>query len=355
MRLASIGAFSGAAIQTDRVTKIFPLGKSGTVWRLLVADPQEGFTALNDVSIAVPEGEFMGIIGLNGAGKSTLLRAVGGIYVPTRGVIFTSCRPTGIYELGIGGNELLSGREFSERWFDLNGVREPQKSALVNEVADFSELGEFFGREILTYSTGMRARLFFAVVTALPVDLVLIDEVLSVGDEHFQKKCWRRLREKIYKGMSGLLATHDWTAVLRLCRNVCVLERGCVVDQGPAREVVQRYLQLEAPTPRGARFGSGLPKRLLGTSGVDLVLDVPVEIDGEGAFALGFSIETFQPIVGWANIIHSDPQVFAAVPGSYEAEIVVPRLPLPAGTYSLNLFLVQRGPEAQTTVADVRS
>jgi lipopolysaccharide transport system ATP-binding protein len=306
------------------------------------------------VTLQVPKGEFVGLLGRNGAGKSTLLRTVGGSYSATSGRVTVKGSLAAIYELGITGNERLTGHEFARRWLALHETSRRRTEAALAEILEFAELGAYFDQPIYTYSAGMRARLFFAVSTSLAGDIYLIDEVLTVGDEHFQAKCWRRMRERLTAGASGILATHDWSAILKLCRTTCVLERGRIVDRGPTPAVVQRYLELPPPRTGPAAFRD-LPAVYRAQSQVDAVLRFPIEVATSAPIWFGCSVEAFRQGLGWDHLLHVDPEPVTSRPGRHDIDVTIPTLPLSPGEYSLNLFLSERCPDGTLSSVDVRS
>ena len=232
-----------AVVVTCRgVSKSFAIGDQGNVWRIALGR-MEGiplFHALSDVTLDVPKGQFIGILGRNGAGKSTLLRTVGGIYTPDRGTVAVEGDLTGLYELGTTSHREVTGRDYAERILAMHGIGGAERDAMIEDISDFSELGERFDDWIQSYSAGMTARLFFAVATAGTYEVYLIDEILTVGDHHFQSKCWRRMRERIGNGASGLLVTHDWTAVIKLCAAAHLLDQGRIVVSGSPEYVARR-------------------------------------------------------------------------------------------------------------------
>jgi lipopolysaccharide transport system ATP-binding protein len=343
-------------IECRDLSKTFVVLDGQSIWRVILGGGcLKGFPALRDVTLQVRQGEFLGVLGRNGAGKSTLLRTLGGVYAPTSGTVRVAGPVSGIYELGMAGNEQLTGHDFARRWLSLHGTGRPQIGGLLGETAEFAELGDYFNNPIYTYSAGMKARLFFSVATSLPGQIYLIDEVLSVGDEHFQTKCWRRLRERLAAGASGLLATHDWTAVLRLCREACVLERGRIVDRGSSPEVVQRYLGLPQPRGDSAAFAPHLPSVYCALTEEDTTLSIPIDVKVTSPIWFACSVESFRQGIGWSHLLQVEPRPVASTPGLYDIQVAIPTLPLSPGEYSLNLFLSERGPEGTFVSVDVRS
>ncbi len=345
-----------SAIECLDLSKTFVVLDGQSIWRVILGgDSVKRFPALRSVTLQVRGGEFLGVLGRNGAGKSTLLRTLGGVYAPTSGTVRVAGPVSAIYELGMAGNELLTGHDFARRWLSLHGTGRWQVDRLLSEVADFAELGAYFENPIYTYSAGMKARLFFSVATSLPGQIYLIDEVLSVGDEHFQAKCWRRLRERLATGASGILATHDWTAVLKLCREACVLERGRIVDRGSSPAVVQRYLGLPQPRGDSAAFAPHLPSVYCAWTEEDTTLSIPIDLKVSSVVWFACSVESFRQGIGWNHLLQVEPRPVASTPGLYDIEVAIPSLPLSPGEYSLNLFLSERGPEGTFVTLDVRS
>jgi lipopolysaccharide transport system ATP-binding protein len=345
-----------SVIECRDLSKTFVVLDGQSIWRVMFGgDSVKGFPALQNVTLQVRQGEFLGVLGRNGAGKSTLLRTLGGVYAPTSGTVRVAGPLSAIYELGMAGNELLTGHDFARRWLSLHGTGRRHIDRLLSEIAEFAELGNYFDNPIYTYSAGMKARLFFSVATSLPGQIYLIDEVLSVGDEHFQTKCWRRLRERLAAGASGVLATHDWTAVLKLCREACVLERGHIADRGSSPAVVQRYLGLPQPRGDAAAFAPHLPSVYCGLTEEDTTLSIPIDVRVTSAIWFGCSVESFRQGVGWSHLLHLESRPVASTPGLYDVEVAIPSLPLSPGEYSLNLFLGERAPAGTISPVDVRS
>ena len=329
-----------AVISAKAVTKYFP--KSGRMgWRALLAGlpRDERFVAVDDVSLVVGRGEVVGVLGRNGAGKSTLLRLMAGIYAADKGVIALSGDVAGLFELGGFGNGQLTGREFSRRYLQFFGVKKSQWPDTLHDIHEFSELGIYFDEKILTYSAGMGARLYFATATAIPHEIYLIDEILSVGDEHFQTKSWARMRERLAGGASGLLVTHDWSAVIKLCRASLVLQSGRVVLEGRSDTVVAGYLDLPKAKADAARLVVDPSRKMSGTTGATLSIEFDVELLQSGPVEVAVSIEALQLGVGWEPLILTEFVPVAVLPGRYRTELVVERLPMAPGDYLVSLFL----------------
>ena len=255
------------------------------LWRVILGHPPEGkavYDALRHVSLDVRKGEFVGLLGRNGAGKSTLLRTIGGIIEPESGEVRLLDHAIGLYGLGIAGHAQLTGRDFTRRWLELSGMPTAQVKESIEEVADFTELGEYFDRPMKTYSTGMAARVFFGAITAVEAGVYLIDEILVVGDEYFSAKSWRRLRARLAGGASGVFATHDWSSMIKLCNRAYVLNSGEITDSGNAPEVARRYIEMPELTPGYAWFNDGLATELHAVSGQDVEWRFPVTLESFG-------------------------------------------------------------------------
>ena len=203
--------------------------------------PDDVFWALSDVSFDIPYGSMTGIIGTNGAGKSTLLRLIGGVGRPERGSIRTQGRIAALIDLGTGFHPDLTGRENVYINGVISGMTRREIGMRFDELLQFSELEEFIDSPLRTYSTGMQMRLAFAVATSMRSDILLIDEVLAVGDGAFQEKCIARIRQFNSQGSTILLVTHDINLVEQLCDRALWLQGGCSVEFGPAALVTGNY------------------------------------------------------------------------------------------------------------------
>jgi len=163
--------------------------------------------------------------------------------------------------------------------------------------------------------------------------------LLSVGDEHFQAKCWERMRERLGEGASGLLVTHDWSAVIKLCESSYIVEAGRVIDFGRSDSIVAKYLALEQPAGRVARFIDGESRQRTAKSLEDARIDIRAEIRQPEPVALAFSVELLRIGVGWEILLIDRNFLVGSKPGFYDLIIEVPALPLPMGEYSLNFWL----------------
>ncbi len=244
---------SGSAVVARDVAKVyrrfvhknqFRTLKSALLTGSLLTDlrPDETFTALAGVSFDVPKGTTFGVIGENGSGKSTLLKLMAGITKPTRGTIAVDGRISALIELGAGFHPEISGRENVAINGIMLGLTRREIDERFDDIVDFAELREFIDAPVKTYSSGMYMRLGFAVAIHVDPDVLLIDEVLAVGDEGFTRKCLDKIGEFRRRGKTILLVTHSLGLVEKMCDDVLWLRHGVVADRGDPKRVVDAYL-----------------------------------------------------------------------------------------------------------------
>jgi len=203
---------------------------------------EEEIWVLKGVSLQINKGETIGIIGENGSGKTTLLRILSGVTRPTRGTASVRGEVLSLLELGSGFHPDLSGRENIYLNGSLLGLRKKEISDKFSQIVEFSGLDEFIDTPLRNYSSGMYLRLGFAVAACVARDILLIDEVLSVGDEAFQRKCLEKIREFRAAGMTIVFSSHDLDMILNLCDRVFLLSRGRIIKSGRPADVVQFYI-----------------------------------------------------------------------------------------------------------------
>ena len=230
--------------------------------------------ALRDVSFTVGHGESVGLIGRNGSGKSTLLKLIAGIHRPTSGRVLVQrdIQIGTLIELGIGFHMELSGRENVQLNAAIHGLTAAEIAAIYPAVVEYSGLRDFMDVQLKNYSSGMQMRLAFAVAANLDPELLLLDEIFAVGDEEFQKQCRRTIEQFLADGKTILFVSHSASAVLDICRRVCLLEHGRVIFDGPASEGLAAYQRLimTPPTPIGSESAP------------------PIAVSGDAAHRLAF-------------------------------------------------------------------
>jgi lipopolysaccharide transport system ATP-binding protein len=208
------------------------------------------FWAIKDVSFQIERGEAVGIIGPNGAGKSTALKLLSGILRPDRGRISVSGRLSALIEVGAGFHPDLTGRENIYLNGAILGMKRKEMDRKLDDIVAFSELSEFLDTPVKRYSSGMYARLGFSVAAHVDPDILLVDEVLSVGDWAFQRKCLEKMEAFVKKGVTIIFISHNLQAVANLCPRALLLLKGSVVESGPTGQVVRRYLSEATSSPR---------------------------------------------------------------------------------------------------------
>lgn len=219
--------------------------------RLRSAEASEStlLKALDDVSFEVRAGETVGLIGRNGAGKSTLLKVLARITKPTRGSVDLYGRVGSLLEVGTGFHFELSGRENVYLSAAILGMRRAEIQQKFDDIVSFAEIARFIDTPVKFYSSGMYMRLAFAVAAHLPPEILLIDEVLAVGDANFQKRCLGKIEEFRTIGRTVIFVSHNMASILRLCQRAILLEGGRLIADGPADQVTRRYLQSDTGSP----------------------------------------------------------------------------------------------------------
>lgn len=202
----------------------------------------EVFEAVRGISFSVPKGEIMGIVGKNGSGKSTLLRALAGIFSPDEGTIELNNNSVSLLSIGVGFQKKLTGRENIFLSGMLLGFSEEQIKNKMKEIIEFSELGDFVDRPVKTYSSGMYSKLAFSITAVLETDIMLIDEVLSVGDSKFKKKSYNKMRSLINnKDRTVIIVSHSSDTLKKLCDSILWLHEGKIKMQGTPDVVLPAY------------------------------------------------------------------------------------------------------------------
>ena len=221
---------------TDRFKEAIGLGRKKQLYR-------EHY-ALNNISFDVKTGECVGIIGTNGSGKSTLLKLMNRIIYPTKGKITKDGKLTSLLELGAGFHDDFTGRENIYFNASIFGLTKEEIDKKLDQIIEFSELEEFIDNPVRTYSSGMYMRLAFSVAINVEADILLIDEILAVGDQHFQDKCFNKLIELKNAGKTIVIVTHSMDQVRRFCDRAIWLYEGEVHRDGQVKEVLEEYLKV---------------------------------------------------------------------------------------------------------------
>lgn len=289
------------SVQIEGVAKRFRLYKdrpTSLKERIIRAGrlQSEDFWALQDVSFDVHEGETLGILGHNGSGKSTLLKCVAGTLRPTRGVIRTRGRLAALLELGAGFHGDLTGRENMYLNGSIIGFSRTDIDRLFDEIVEFSELDQFIDLPVKHYSSGMIARLGFSIAVHVEPDVLLVDEVLSVGDEAFQRKCMERIRGFQRDGRSILLVTHAADLVRQLCDHAAVLDHGQLVIVGEPNDAVREFREtlIKRGIPLPEEAAESIKDRL---THVVRVTSTRLELPGDRPFL--FSGEPLRVALGY--------------------------------------------------------
>ena len=310
-----------AVISVEKLSKRFVIRKDKSLKERLVNSAlsrrhREEFWALRDVDLEIHSGSTVGLIGPNGSGKSTLLKAIGGIIQPTSGTVRRRGRLAALLELGAGFHPDLTGRDNVYLNAAILGLSKKQTDLYFDSIVDFSGIEKFIDTQVKFYSSGMYVRLAFAVAVHVDPDVLLVDEVLAVGDEPFQRKCMNRIKQFQSEGRTIVLVTHALDQVAEICDRAVVLEHGTVVVDGNARDAIrtlradfdeQAAADRKEQSPTAARVVAvqplgpdGEPVRRL-TVGDDLVLRVTVEADepiGDWVLGVGIDLPTGQQVMG---------------------------------------------------------
>ena len=207
----------------------------------------EVFEAVKGISFSVPKGQILGIVGKNGSGKSTLLRALAGVFSADEGEINISDNSISLLALGVGFHKKLSGRENILLAGMLFGFTDDEVREKMDEIIAFADLGEFIDKPVSTYSSGMYSKLSFAITAILETDIMLVDEVLSVGDTKFKRKSYKKMKELISnEDRTVVIVSHNSSTIRTLCDSILWLHEGRIVMQGPTEEVLPLYEEFMA-------------------------------------------------------------------------------------------------------------
>ena len=309
----------------------------------------EVFHALKDINFTVGQGETLGIVGHNGSGKSTLLKTICGVLKPTSGEIRLRGSLAALLELGAGFQTELSGRDNVYLYGAMLGFSRKMVDGIFDDVVAFSEIEQFIDTQVKFYSSGMYVRLAFAVAVNVDPDILVVDEVLAVGDERFQAKCVDRIQKFKDEGRTILLVTHNADQVRALCDRAIVLDSGDMIADGPTQEslrIFREHLLEDAVEHDSARLQETISIDSVSTpsgsfeikSGAGLHLDV--SISSQTAYSGNFVMELFTR--GGQLVSRSDAQGSPVnlLPGHNAISIDFPQIPLLDGVYDLNVGIV---------------
>lgn len=237
------------AIKINEISKIYklynnPMDRLKEALKLTRKVNYSEYYALDKISIDIKKGETVGLIGTNGAGKSTLLKIVTGVLTPTSGTVSVDGKIAALLELGAGFNMEYTGIENIYLNGTMMGFTKSQMETKVDDIIDFAGIGDFINQPVKTYSSGMFARLAFAVAINVNPDILIVDEALSVGDIYFQSKCFKKMDEIKKNGTTILLVTHDLSSVVKYCDRAVLLNKGRFVEEGTPKHIVDIYKKI---------------------------------------------------------------------------------------------------------------
>lgn len=285
-----------------------------------------GFWAVNDVSFDVQPGEAVGVIGRNGAGKSTLFKLMSRITEPTKGRIEIRGRLGSLLEVGTGFHQELTGRENIYLAGSILGMTRREINSKFKQIVEFAEIDSFLDTPVKRYSSGMYVRLAFGVIAHLEPEILIVDEVLAVGDAPFQKRCIDRMTQLTQSGKTILFVSHNMQQIPRLCKRAVMLERGQLIAEGPANEIVQSYMDRLLKDARSGdlrekpRTGDGRAKfanvqlvddagRPLSvfTCGDDMIIRVTIDaktnLEDVGVMVVAQTLDGLRVVSGWTKEI----------------------------------------------------
>ncbi len=334
-----------------------------------LTDPLSGetseFWALKDVTFHVNQGDRIGIIGRNGAGKSTLLKVLSRVTEPTKGRVKIAGRVASLLEVGTGFHAELTGRENVYLNGAVLGMRRVEIARKFDEIVEFSGVADFIDTPVKRYSSGMYVRLAFSIAAHIDPDVLIVDEVLAVGDLEFQQRCLSRMKQLEASGRTVLFVTHNMDAMVALCDRGIVLDRGQIVFDGPAAEGRNTYIEMQSAqeysvaqnSGRGGSalarvnsvsvesLGPGSPSLITTGSGITIhVTFCGTEgLPAEAPLELGIGIDTSEGIRLFTSV--SSWQGVTYAPGRREGKAAceIKSLPLVSGTYLVSIALIYRG------------
>lgn len=370
LRLSSEDADLPAMIEAINLGKQYRLGGKHAVYRTLREDllkamtagligrrdrspTDESFWALRAVSLTVNAGEVVGIIGRNGAGKSTLLKVLSRITKPTEGEAKLYGRVGALLEVGTGFHQELTGRENIFLAGTILGMRRSEVKAKFEEIVAFSEMEDFLDTPVKHYSSGMSVRLAFSVAAHLEPEIMLIDEVLAVGDASFQRKCLGKMSQVALVGRTILFVSHNMEAIQRLCSRAILIEKGCITLDSKPSEAVERYLggederlSIEFPEDPGIAMklrrlaltdadGNPATGSLETADGVRVSIEYDINKSVKGAHVVLQIMDGGSALLSTSDVDTAPERLERRPPGRYVAFVEIPPRLLGSGFYSL--------------------
>lgn len=379
----AVGRQCSSALYAEDLSKCYRIYRKPIhrLWDVIFnSRSYQEFWAVRSVYLDIPHGSTVGIIGENGAGKSSLLKLLTGITSPTTGRVEVQGRIASLLELGAGFHPEFTGRENIRLNCAILGMTPEETAERFQRIVDFSELGDFIDRPVKTYSSGMYVRLGFSVAATVDPDILIIDEALSVGDEHFRGKCTNRLNEIREQGKTVVFVSHDMGAIKSMCNWVVLMDQGKILEQGTAEQVADTYLKRAkargnerlSMVHRGKseypRWGSGevevthfemldehrAPTHMVQT-GRPYSIRMAWKAHRECAnpvFGVGLYRTDGTYLNGSNHQWREQPiELQRVVPGDEgEVEIFVERMPLNHGQYYLTLFLYDHSKASPTAI-----
>jgi ABC-2 type transport system ATP-binding protein len=315
-------------IRVDHVSKRFVVRKDASIKERIVTLGRQGrqhkedFWALRDVSVDITAGSTIGLIGHNGSGKSTLLKVIGGIIQPTSGVVAQRGRIAALLELGAGFHPDLTGRENVYLNASVLGVSREEIEERFNDIVAFSGIGEFIDTQVKFYSSGMYVRLAFAVAVHTDPDILLVDEVLAVGDEAFQRKCLDKIRTFQEEGRTIVIVSHSLGQITELCDRVMLLNAGSVVYDGDPALAVARFRDiLDVRRQAEEKVGSGevddAPAARISATGMEVINGTTEgEVLPGSDLRLTIDVDFAHPVEHWRCAIQVDTVMGTAIYGT---------------------------------------
>lgn len=348
---------SPSIVRVQDVSKRFILHKDKSLKERLMfvgRSRAEDFWALRNVTLDIKTGTTVGLVGHNGSGKSTLLKVVGGIIQPTSGSVVRRGRMAALLELGAGFHPDLSGRENVYLNAAILGLNRQETDRHFDEIVEFSGIEEFIDTQVKFYSSGMYVRLAFSVAVHVDPDLLLVDEVLAVGDEPFQRKCMDKIAEFQAEGRTIVLVSHSSDQVGRLCDRVVVLHAGEMIHDGDPAEGIRvlrdgyeedRVTHLKASPDAAALdkpllLGEVTARTVVGTDSTDVVVTATVDVTAAiPGWGVGVAIDTTLGMRLYAMNTFTMGTAFPITPGRHVIEVTLADIRLGAGKYLISVGL----------------